>query len=148
MISLRWRRNAMIRIKSPDRGTGKIGPSLLVRGMLCFLGLPLGILRHHRLCHSSTLIANIRRLNLFLILQRPVCSSSQIPFASIHPQPPLFMVLIHFRYRALHYYPLRTHTQKNVRKKSRTRLEGMELIDVDSQYLFPVVRVQHRSEDR
>ena len=137
-VSLIWRQNATSWIKSLGGGTGKIGPSLLARGVLRFLGLPLGILCHHHLCHSSTLIANIRCLNLFLILQWPVCSPSQILFTPIHPRPPLFMVLINIQYPALHCHPLRTHTQRRqLRKKSRLRPEGvMELINMDSRYLF------------
>jgi hypothetical protein len=80
---LRWRQNATSRIKSLGGGTRKTGPSLLARGVLPFLALPLRILRHHCLCRSSRLITNIRRLNLFLVLQRPLCSPSQIPIAPI-----------------------------------------------------------------
>src|SRR5437016_1274422 len=48
------------------------------------------------------------------------------------------MVLIHVRYRDLHCYPLRTYTRsRRLRKKGRPRPEGrMELIDMDSRYLF------------
>jgi len=57
-------------------------------GVLRFLGLPLRILRHLRLCRSSPLIAHHHRLNYFLVLRLPV---SQI---SIHLGCPLFMVPI------------------------------------------------------
>jgi len=94
-MSLGWRRNATNRT---------VTAQALTRGVLRFLVLPLGILRHHHLCRSSTLIANIRRLNPLLVLQRPVRSPSQIPFTAIHPRPPLFMVLIHVGCRPLHCY--------------------------------------------
>ena len=112
--------------------------TVTARGVLRFLGLPLEILRHHHLCRSFTIIANIRCLNLFLVLQRPVCSPSQIQLTPIHSRPPLFMVLIHVRYRALHCYSLRAHTRRRrLRKKSRPRPEGMmELIEMDSRYSF------------
>ena len=84
------------------------------------LRFPVFPLCHRHVCRSSTLAVNIRRLNLFLILQRSACSPPQIPFTPIHPRPPLFTVLIHIRYRPLHYYPLHTHTWRRwLRKKNR-----------------------------
>ena len=79
MMSLRWRRNATSQIKSLGGGTRKIGLSLLACSMLRSLGLPPTIFRHHHLCRSSTLIANIHRLNLFLVLQQPVSSVLAVP---------------------------------------------------------------------
>ena len=136
-ISLRWRRNATSRMKSLGMGMGKIRPSLLARGVLPLLCLPLGILRHYHLCHSSTLIANVRRLNFFLVLQWPVCSPSQIPFTSIPPQPPLFIVLSHVRYWGLHCYPpSHPRTEEAVKKEKSSAPRGDDGVDRHGQPVF------------
>ena len=87
-MSQRWRLNATTWMLNSRR----IRLSLLGRGVLRFLSLPLRLLRRHFLRRSSLLITNTRRLNL--VLQRPTCFPSQMPPIPIRHRPLLFTVPI------------------------------------------------------
>jgi hypothetical protein len=86
------RRNATSWTTMPSLGVEmrKMGRSLLV------------FLRHHRLCLSFRLITIIRRLNVSLVLQWPVCFPSRIPLIPIGHRLPLFTDLRYFPSPLIH----------------------------------------------
>jgi len=88
--------HAPLNFSNMNDWTKKTGLSLLARSVLRFLGSPLRILGHHRLCRSSPLLSNTCCLSLSSFADRQHVFRSQYypyvlivdrPCLQLHPRP-------------------------------------------------------------
>jgi hypothetical protein len=125
-MSLRWRRNA----------TTQIGPSLLARGVLHFLVLPFE--NPSPPPPMPFFPTNSQHPPPEPFSRSPMASVFSVS-NTIHAYSSSTALVYgsHFRYRALHCYPLRTHThRRRLRKEKSSPLRGDDGVDRHGQPVF------------